>query len=65
MHKLSHVLGMFFYGAAAVAYDRLGKEATEEECSKADLEVCASLTEALQAITVKNEPDPAKIKWQH
>ena len=56
---------MFFYGAAAIAYDRLGKEATEEECSKAALEVCASLTKVLQAIAVKNEPDPAKIKWHH
>lgn len=63
VHTLSHSIGLYFYGSAAVAYDRLGLEATNEEYSAVAAEVCAELTAALQAVAVENEPNPAKIKW--
>mgnify|MGYP000845312761 FL=1 len=63
VHTLSHSLGIYFYGAAAVAYDRLGLDATTEEYNAAAEEVCADITAALRAVAVDHEPNPAKIKW--
>ena len=63
VHTLTHSLGMFFYAAAAVAYDRVGFGASEEVYSMIAEEVCLSYTDALHAVAVKNEPNPAKLKW--
>jgi len=63
VHTLSHSIGIYFYGAAAVAYDRLGLEATDDEYGAIAEEVCADMTAALQAVAVEEEPNPAKIKW--
>ncbi len=63
VHTLSHSLGLYFYGAAAVAYDRIGTEGTTGEYEEIAREVCADLTAALQAVSIAGEPNPAKIKW--
>lgn len=63
VHTLSHSLGLYFYGAAAIAYDRLDLDATDDAYSAVAQEVCADLTAALQAVAVMNEPNPVKIKW--
>ena len=63
VHTLSHSIGLYFYGAAAVAYDRLGLVAADDAYSAVAKEVCADLTAALQAVAVPDEPKPAKIKW--
>jgi len=63
VHTLSHSLGLYFYGAAAIAYDRAGLNESDEVYGKIAEEVCADLTAALQAVAVENEPNPAKIKW--
>jgi len=63
VHTLTHSLGLFFYAAAAFAYDRIGLNATEEEYSEIAQEVCLDYTAALRAIAVENEPNPAKLKW--
>ncbi len=63
VHTLSHSIGLYFYGAAAVAYDRVGLNETAEVYGKIAEEVCADMTAALQAIAVEDEPNPAKIKW--
>ena len=63
VHTLTHSLGLFFYAAAAVAYDRIGLEASEEEYADIAEEVCIDYTNALRAIAVKDEPNPAKLKW--
>lgn len=63
VHTLSHSIGLYFYGAAALAYDILGLNATEAEYGKIAEEVCADMTAALQALAVEDEPNPAKIKW--
>jgi len=63
VHTLTHSLGLFFYAAAAVAYDRIGLEATDDEYMQIAEEVCLDYTAALRAIAVENEPNPAKLKW--
>ena len=63
VHTLTHSLGLFFYAAAAVAYDRAGLEASGEEYAAIAEEVCRDYTAALLAIAVDNEPNPAKLKW--
>ncbi|MCL1849205.1 MAG: hypothetical protein FWF83_06010 [Clostridiales bacterium] len=63
VHTLTHSLGLFFYAAAAVAYDRIGLEASDEEYAKIAEEVCRDYTQALRDVAVENEPNPAKIKW--
>jgi hypothetical protein len=63
VHTLTHSLGLYFYAAAAVAYDRVGFEATADEYTAITEEVCLDYTEALRKIAVENEPNPAKLKW--
>ena len=54
VHTLTHSLGLFFYAAAAVAYDRVGFEASEEVYAEIAEEVCLDYTAALRAIAVEN-----------
>ena len=63
VHTLTHSLGLYFYAAAAVAYDRVGLNASEEVYAEIAEEVCLDYTNALRAIAVENEPNPAKLKW--
>jgi len=63
VHSLTHSLGLFFYAAAAVAYDRVGVDAPEKVYVEIAEEVCLDYTEALQVIAVDNEPNPARLKW--
>ena len=63
IHATTHSLGLYFYAAAAIAYDRLGIEASEEEYAAIAEEVCLEYTVALLAVAVENEPNPAKLKW--
>jgi len=63
VHTLTHSLGLFFYAAAAVAYDRVGLDATDEAYTEIAEEVCLDYTMALRAIAVEDEPSPAKLKW--
>ena len=63
VHTLTHSLGLFFYAAAAVAYDRVGFDAADDVYSKIAEEVCLDYTAALRAVAVEDEPNPAKLKW--
>jgi hypothetical protein len=63
VHTLTHSLGLFFYAAAAIAYDRLGLEARDDEYEKIAEEICFDYTDALRSVAVDNEPNPAKLKW--
>ena len=60
---MTHSLGLFSYAAAAVAYDRVGLDAIEEVYAEIAEEVCLDYTDALRALAVENEPNPAKPKW--
>ena len=63
VHTLSHSIGLYFYGAAAIAYDRVGLNEDAEVYNRIAEEVCAEMTVALQAVAVEDEPNPAQIKW--
>ena len=63
VHVLTHSLGLFFYAAAAVAYDRVGLDAADEVYAGIAEEVCVDYTDALRAIAVADERNPAKLKW--
>jgi hypothetical protein len=62
-HTLTHSLGLFFYAAAAVAYDRVGLEAADDVYAEIAEEVCLDYTDALRSVAVENEPNPVKLKW--
>ncbi|MDR1705106.1 MAG: hypothetical protein LBS19_10560 [Clostridiales bacterium] len=64
VHALTHSLGLFFYAAAAVAYDRVGFDAAADVYARIAAEVCLEYTGALRAIAVENEPNPANLKWK-
>ena len=63
VQTLTHSLGLFFYAAAAIAYDRVELDASEETYAEIAEEVCLGYTAALRSIAVENEPNPAKLKW--
>ncbi|MDR0696672.1 MAG: hypothetical protein LBF68_03900 [Christensenellaceae bacterium] len=63
IHAAPHSLGLLFYAAAAVGYDRLGFEANKEEYEVIAEDVCADYTAALRAVAVESEPNPAVCKW--
>ncbi|MEN6351242.1 MAG: putative immunity protein [Syntrophomonas sp.] len=64
IHSARHCIGLALYGAIAVAYDTLGTKANWvqlEQCAAAE---CRHMLEALRAVAVENEPNPAKIDWK-
>ena len=63
VHALTHSLGLFFYAAAAVAYDSVGVGAAADVYAGIAETVCLDYTNALQAVAVENEPNPVKLKW--
>ncbi len=63
IHAPTHSLGLVFYGAAAIAYARVGINEKPEVYDKIAAEECTKMAEALRAVAIENEPNPAKIKW--
>ncbi|MCL2842268.1 MAG: hypothetical protein FWE28_02210 [Oscillospiraceae bacterium] len=64
IHAATHCMGLPLYGALAVAYDVLGLDATWPQLEQAAAEECAQMEAALRAVSVKNEPNPAKLNWK-
>ncbi len=64
IHSASHCLGLAYYGALAVAYDKLGPGAPWAELEAFAAEECGRMEAALRAAAVTNEPNPAKLTWQ-
>ncbi|MFV0379977.1 MAG: putative immunity protein [Anaerorhabdus sp.] len=62
-HTPTHSLGLAFYGCAALAYDELGIDKSKEEYDKYAAQQCKKMEDALAKIAVKDEKNPAKIKW--
>ena len=62
-HTPTHSLGLAFYGAAAIAYDRVGLNEKPEVYEQIAAQECAKMEAALRAAAVENEPNPAKIRW--
>ncbi|NTV90715.1 MAG: hypothetical protein HGA22_10230 [Clostridiales bacterium] len=64
IHSARHCIGLAFYGALAVAYDRLGIDAPWEQIEQAAAVECGRMEAALLAVSVENEQKPAKIDWK-
>jgi len=62
-HTPTHSLGLAFYGTAAIAYDRVGLNEAPDVYDRIAAEECAKMEAALRAVSVANEPNPAKINW--
>lgn len=63
IHAPTHSIGMAFYGSAAIAYDRAGLDKTNEEYDEIAERECTRMEAALRAISVDDEPNPAKLNW--
>ncbi len=63
IHSAQHCIGLAFYGALSVAYDTLGTQADWKEIEHCAAEECGRMLQALQAISVHDEPNPAPIRW--
>ena len=63
IHAPTHSLGLALYGSLAVAYDVLGKDAPWDKLVETSAVECGKMEAALRAVSVKNEPNPAKINW--
>lgn len=64
IHSARHCIGLALYGALAVAYDKLGTNAAWDQLKQCAAEECGSMLDALRAVSVDNEPNPAKIDWK-
>jgi len=65
IHSARHCIGLALYGAIAVAYDTLGTGAPWEQLEQCAAEECGRMLEALRAVSVSNEQNPAKINWKY
>lgn len=64
IHSARHCVGLPLYGALAVAYDTLGTEAPWTQLEQCAAKECGRMLEALRAVSVEAEPNPAKIDWK-
>jgi len=64
IHSARHCIGIAFYGALAVAYDKLGTAAQWEQLLQCAADECRRMEAALRAVSVDDEPNPAKIDWK-
>lgn len=64
IHMPAHVLGLAFYGTAALAYHKVGPGKSADVYEEIARRECAWMEEALLAVAVQDEPNPARIKWQ-
>lgn len=64
IHSAQHCIGLAFYGALAIAYSELGTKAPWDELERRAAVECVRMLDALKAVSVPDEPNPARIKWQ-
>lgn len=64
IHSAQHCIGLAFYGALAIAYSKLGTNAPWDQLELCAADECALMEAALQAISIDNESNPAKINWR-
>jgi hypothetical protein len=64
IHSARHCIGLALYGALAVAYDTLGKNASWKALEQCAADECWRMLDALQSVSVEDEPNPAKIVWK-
>lgn len=64
IHAPRHCIGLALYGSLAVAYHALGTKAAWEQLEARAAEECARMLAALRAVSVEDEPNPARIDWK-
>jgi len=64
IHSARHCIGLALYGAVAIAYDALGTQAQWEQLEQCVDDECGRMLDALRAVAVENESNPAKIDWK-
>ena len=64
IHSARHCMGLPLYGAIAVAYDTLGTNASWPQMEQCAAGECARMLDALNAVSVENETNPASINWK-
>lgn len=64
IHAAGHCIGLAFYGALAVAYDTLGTKTPWEQLEQCAADECSRMLDALRAVSVEDEPNPAKLSWK-
>lgn len=64
IHSAQHCIGLAFYGALALAYNRIGVDKPWEEIQEIAAEECGKMEDALRAVAIANEEKPAKINWK-
>ncbi len=64
IHSARHCVGLALYGASAVAYDTLGTKAPWDQLEQHAAAECTRMLDALCAVSVDDEPSPAKIDWK-
>ncbi len=64
IHSASHCAGLALYGALAVAYNTIGIDADWPKLERFAAEECGRMEEALCAVAISDEPNPAKMTWK-
>lgn len=64
IHSARHCIGLPLYGALAVAYDTLGINASWVQLEQCAADECVRMLDALRAVSVDDELNPAKINWK-
>lgn len=64
IHVSAHCMGIAFYGAASIAYDKLGLNATMEEYLTVARQSWTEMEADLRNIAIEHEPNPAKLNWE-
>jgi len=64
IHSARHCIGLALYGAIAVAYDTLGTNTSWQRLEQCAADECVRMLDALRAVSVDDEPNPAKIDWK-
>jgi len=65
IHSARHCIGLLLYGAVAVMVDTLGVYASWEQLEQCAAMECGRMTDALRAVAVEKEQNPAKINWKY
>lgn len=64
IHSARHCIGLALYGSLAAAYETVGTDAAWDHLEQYASEECGRMLDALRAVSVEDEPNPAKISWK-
>jgi len=64
IHSARHCVGLALYGSLAVAYDIAEAGTDWTEIEKLAAEECNRMEDALRDISIKDDPNAAKIDWK-